>query len=154
MQQIDLTWKENLYSKCVSILEEKVKDLEAQQWVLRLDLSSTSKSSAGDKYETNRAMIHLEQERIGALFSEAKKQEQYLRQVDISIKESIEVGALIETTKGLFFIAIAMGEIEFNGREVFVISPLAPLAKALISAKRNRNHIEFNSRTYNILGVF
>lgn len=58
-------------------LERKVEE-RIQHLQLALDdamqaTADDSKSTAGDKHETSRAMAHLEQEKLGSQFSEALK---------------------------------------------------------------------------------
>lgn len=46
--------------------------------------------------------------------------------------DKAEKGALVETDKGLFFISVSLGEIVFENKKIFAISPDAPLAKAML----------------------
>ena len=65
--------KQKLYNKCVSLVEEKLELLQKAIDESQKALSSESKSTAGDKHETGRAMIHLEMEKNGKVFAETNK---------------------------------------------------------------------------------
>ena len=58
---LSLEYKEELHRYCLALIKEKKVLLKVQIDARKNDLESVSKSSAGDKHETSRAMIHLEQ---------------------------------------------------------------------------------------------
>ena len=62
---LSLNYKLELQAYCVSIVKKKCDLLKKQILARKQDLETASKSSAGDKHETARAMIHLEQEKLG-----------------------------------------------------------------------------------------
>ena len=57
--------KDLLFAHCQHYIKAKQLLLEKQKEALQLALTSESKSSAGDKHETGRAMIQLEREKLG-----------------------------------------------------------------------------------------
>ncbi|MFL5753246.1 MAG: hypothetical protein ACJ76F_07565, partial [Bacteroidia bacterium] len=78
-----MTFKEKVYKACLSQVEERLNVLEAAYSELAEGAENDSKSSAGDKHETSRAMIQLEQEKIVAQMNEALDQKDILNQTDI-----------------------------------------------------------------------
>lgn len=61
---------ELLYAHCQKYIEAKRLLLEEQKKVLQGALMSESKSSAGDKHETGRAMVQLDREKLGNQIAE------------------------------------------------------------------------------------
>lgn len=147
-------FKEQILQKCKELVDEKLNKLFYALEELNESAEAESKSTAGDKHETGRAMIQLEQEKIGKQIQEWENQKLILSKIDLC-KDSkhISLGSLIETDKGLFFIGINLGRIKLNDQEVMVISIQSPLGSLM--AKNNRNDsIVFSNSTYNIKEVF
>jgi len=112
-----------------------------------------SKSSTGDKYETGRAMMHLETEKAATQLADALNMKRALDQIDIDkSSNTAKMGSIVITDNGNFFIAVAIGKIEIRKKDYFVISPLSPLGKELINRKVG-DKIVVNARSYSITKV-
>ena len=95
--------------------------------------SNETKSSAGDKHETGRAMAHLEQEKIAGQLSEMNKLAEILHRIDATQKHiKIQLGSLVETTIGVFYISVGIGAIEIENTTIFCMTAAAPLGKELL----------------------
>jgi transcription elongation GreA/GreB family factor len=85
--------------------------------------NTEEKSSAGDKYETGRAMGHLQKD-------------MHARQLAESVKELAALhaapGTVVEAEQTTFFIGAGLGRQTVEGKEVFFLSPQAPLARVLL----------------------
>jgi transcription elongation GreA/GreB family factor len=112
--------------------------------------NSESKSSAGDKYETGRAMAQLERDRHAQLLAEAKKLDQELTRLNVE-KEytTVQPGSLVTTNRGAFFISISAGKLTIDGIEYFAISPASPIGTVLAGRKTGES-VTFNKLTYQI----
>ncbi len=94
------------------------------------------KSSAGDKYETTRAMMQIERDNAAKQLDEALKLSQIIGQIDIhKSNDSISVGSLIITSKANYFIAISIGLIEVENIKSIVISPVSPIGQLFLDKK-------------------
>ncbi|MFO0358781.1 MAG: hypothetical protein ACK50A_17635 [Sphingobacteriaceae bacterium] len=131
-------FKEHILQKCKELVDEKLNKLFYALDELNESAEAESKSTAGDKHETGRAMIQLEQEKIGKQIQEWEIQKQILEKIDLC-KDSnrIALGTLIETDKGLFFLAVNLGRIKIKEQEVMVISTQSPLGKLMMSHQLN-----------------
>ncbi len=69
------------YEYCVQFIDERLKRAQLQIKELEDALTSETKSSAGDKHETGRAMIQLEREKLGQQLAELEKTQQLLSKV-------------------------------------------------------------------------
>jgi hypothetical protein len=112
------------------------------------------KSSAGDKYETARAMNHLQKDMHARQLSENRKELAILHAVnsDIIYTEAVP-GALIECAGIYFFIAAGLGKHMTEGRTVFFLSPNAPLAKQL-QHKKTGDQFLFNKINTIIIDLY
>lgn len=147
------TLKSDIIKACRAALEEKINSLHRIMSELSEAANADSKSSAGDKHETGRAMVQLEQEKTGKQLKEAEEQLSDFMKYDFTRpNETIGQGSLIETDKGCFFIAGSIGKIEVNAKAVFVISNRSPLAQAF-NAKKQKDTVLFNGVSYVINAI-
>jgi transcription elongation GreA/GreB family factor len=117
--------------------QEQVDNLNAIMAELKDALGSESKSTAGDKHETGRAMIQLEQERAGHQLRQAEELLLSLQSINILLPpaETIQLGSLAITDKGSFYISVGLGKITLDSKLYYAVSPIAPIAVALLSKR-------------------
>ena len=90
----------------------------------------------GDKYETGRAMAQLERDKLTAQLGENGKLKKVLSQLSSSkIEDQIQIGCLVETSGPLFYLAISLGAVKVESRDILAISPVAPIGKELLGKK-------------------
>ena len=146
-------FKSKILLECKRIIAEKTDQLTSALNDITESSNSESKSSAGDKHETSKAMMHIEQEKLSNQLSEVKTQKNELDKITFQTSTKINTGSLVETNKGLFFIAVSIGKIKVEGKEVYVISNLSPIGKQLID-NGIKGNFELNSVSYQIISVF
>ncbi len=146
--------KDALVVHCRKLLERKLTDIRNELEQLQLDLTSESKSTAGDKHETGRAMIHLEVEKLAVRMQEAELMLQQWDKIDF-IKQSsvVQPGTLVQTNQGLFLISVPYGRVEFSDESLYLISPGSPLGKQL-EKKAVHALFEINARKYSIVKIY
>nr|WP_240347821.1 hypothetical protein [Longitalea arenae] len=106
--------------------------------------NNEDKSSAGDKYETARAMNQLEKEMHSKQLAQQLKELALLHEVKTDIVYTAAVtGACIECKDLIFFLGAGLGKQIIDGRPVIFLSPMAPLAKLLLN-KRAGDRFVFN----------
>lgn len=94
---------------------------------------SETKGSAGDKHETGRAMAQLEVENTGKILQEAQNTASVLHLLEPEkVRTKCSLGALVETTQGLFYLSGGIGKITVGNNEIFCIGMNSPLGQALI----------------------
>ncbi|MEH6305727.1 3-oxoacyl-ACP synthase [Olivibacter sp. CPCC 100613] len=143
--------KTMLYSHCQQIVNERI--YHAEQGILHAKdaAKGDTKSSAGDKYETTREMMQQEIDRNERQLAEANKLKYQLDGVPItSVSNTIQLGSLVKTNDGLFFLSISLGTVELTSYRFFVISPISPFGQVLLG-KQVGDCVEFNRRNYEIL---
>lgn len=145
--------KPTLVNHCLSILLNRAASADKQLQDLKEDLQGESKSSAGDKHETGRAMVQLEMEKLADQRRDLQLKLDQWSKIDFSkTANRIETGSLVITDSGSFLIAIALGSIEFDKGAVVVLSPQSPLGVKLMG-KEPEDQVEVNGRKFTINAV-
>lgn len=125
--------KQELYKLCVRRIEERVSAINKSISEVQKSLLSETKSSAGDKHETGRAMLQLEREKLGKQLAEALKVKNALLKIDIKKAASkVALGSTVYTTQLNYFIAISAGELHIENTKFYAISPNTPIGKLLM----------------------
>lgn len=135
--------KKLVYNYCFEFIESRLKTIEKAIFELQQSLDSETKSSAGDKHETGRAMLQIELEKAGKQLLEIQKIKDILKKIDITkSSEIICLGSLVFTTKSNYFIAISAGNISIDDQQFYTISLDTPIGQ-LLSAKRIGDEVIF-----------
>lgn len=145
--------KEQLYKQCKSFIENRLKTVQETIAGIQESLLSETKSSAGDKHETGRAMLQLEREKAGKQLAEIQKTNLILSKIDYQKSATkVSLGSIIYTNKVNYFIAISAGVIEYNNESFYAISANTPIAQLLMS-KLEGDTITFRDNTFTITKV-
>ena len=137
----------------MQVIDANILELKERLLELKQSLEGESKSSAGDKHETSRAMLHLEQEKLGNQLNEIEHQHAALQPCSHHITaEKISKGSLIRTNNGYIYLAVALGKIKVDDTDIMVISPAAPLGILLIGKKMNEE-VTIHDKTFLIKEV-
>lgn len=144
--------KATLYQTCQDHLQKKLEAIEARLKDLEESMGAETKSSVGDKYETGRAMLHLEKDKQMQQLATLLDSKKALNTVPVSEMQTVGLGALVQTNKGFFYIAISIGKLKVNGVEYFSISLGSPIGQVLLN-KKVGDSFGFNGVEYLVLGV-
>jgi len=138
--------KDKLYNFCTSYVNDRIARIQKNISGIQESLISETKSSAGDKHETGRAMLQLEREKLGNQLAEAEKMKKLLSKVNIKNKYIIAgLGSLVYTTKSNYFIGISAGEFKNKENQAYCISPHTPIGK-LLAGKKAGEIVVFNGQ--------
>lgn len=149
----DLDIKKKLYKKCISFVDDRLQTIKNAIDEVQESLTTETKSSAGDKHETGRAMLQLEREKLGQQLASIQTLEQTLQKINTEIiSKKANLGSLIYTSKHNYFIAISAGEISFKNQIFYAISFSTPIAKVLLS-KEVGDKIQFGNSTFAITKI-
>jgi transcription elongation GreA/GreB family factor len=142
-----------VYQKCCEIIAENITKLEEIDRVLGESRNNEAKSSAGDKYETGRSMVQLEEEKIRRQIRDARESQSLLSHIQLDKKNSkADVGSLVITNKGKYFIAVGFGKIQMEKETIYGISIDSPIGKELLNKTKGNTFI-FNKQKFEILEV-
>ena len=124
--------KELIHSYLTQLLEEKMLLTKGAINDLIESRNKETKSSAGDKHETARAMAQIELDNYQNQFEKLKNQHLELSKINIENKyQKVVKGALVTTNNGTYFISIGIGKVEIKDKIIYSISLLSPVGMAL-----------------------
>src|SRR3989344_3123698 len=104
--------KLQLYSLCLVQIEQRISNAQLAIDNAKESSNDDTKSSAGDKHETGRAMAQLEQEKSAHQLNEALDLKASIEKINLAIKSiSAQVGSIVHTDKGNFFISVPVGKL-------------------------------------------
>lgn len=142
--------KQQLYKHCQEFVNQKLETIQKIILSNKEALNSETKSSAGDKHETGRAMLQLEMEKAGQQLKVVQQMQTQLSKIDVSSKNSIGcLGSLIITNSHNYYLAVSVGKITIDSEDYFVISPSSPIGMLLLGKTENEE-IQFNGQQYNV----
>jgi len=148
-----MTIKESLFKQCELFVNEKSATVEGIMKSNQMALEQESKSSAGDKHETGRAMLHLEMEKASQQFEVVKHMKDVLERIQInSVSEHIKLGSLVTTDTGIYFLSISAGELIVEGKQYYAVSTSSPIGTLLLGKKAGAE-ISFGAKIIKILAV-
>jgi transcription elongation GreA/GreB family factor len=131
--------KTALYEFCVKAVEGKRNLIEVALSNAQASANDETKSSAGDKYETGRAMMHLETEKLLTQLGEVTKMEMGLNQIDPSkINDTVAIGSLVFTAQANYFISVSLGQVKLKNETFFAISPASPVGRLMLGKTENQ----------------
>jgi transcription elongation GreA/GreB family factor len=133
-QKEKIDYKKQLKAFCLALISERIgfgrKAMENAQEAA----NSEEKSSAGDKYETSRAMSHLEKDMNARQLQQNLVELSRLQLVDPEIIfNKVTTGCIIDCGQIRFFVAAGLGKQKFGDQVIFLLSPQAPLAAKLMN---------------------
>ncbi|TAG03946.1 MAG: 3-oxoacyl-ACP synthase [Cytophagia bacterium] len=145
--------KKLLHQKCLEIIESKLLVIQQNIDAAQQTANEDTKSSAGDKYETTRAMMQIEIENNTKRLIEVRELKKILTQIIFQNNyQFVVVGSLVMTNQGKFFISIGLGQVFLENDKYFVVSINSPIG-ALLLGKKINDTIIFHQKEYQILDI-
>jgi len=143
--------KNALYLKCNAIVDEKIQRAQSGMKAAQEAANKEGKSSMGDKYETGRAMMHLEKDKRAMQLVEVAKMKKALDMIVLSrVHEKIQFGSLVKTKTANYFLSVSIGALVIDETSYFAISPATPIGKLILNLKKGDTFV-FNGNTNSIL---
>lgn len=141
--------KKDVIEVCVDEVKKRMEEVELAIEEANSSLVEDTKSSAGDKYETGREMIQQDLNRFQQQLALAHNDLLILERIEhLKINNNVGLGALIQTEKDWYFIAVSIGKI-VGIENLFVISPQSPIGKSFWG-KQLGDSISFNKQQLTI----
>lgn len=112
-----------------------------------------TKSSVGDKYETGRAMMQLEEEKYRTQLANNLQAQSLLDRIDPDlVRDKVEHGSLVQTDRGWYFLAIGIGKVKLQDKLFFVVSTDSPIGGMLLQ-KQVGDQIIFQGKKVSVLAI-
>lgn len=116
--------------------------------------NAEGKSSAGDKYETGRAMMQIERDKAAQQLEEALKLKRILEGIRTDVLTPVPaLGCVVLSDVVNFYIAISAGKVQVENRDFITIAPNAPVALMLMGLKVGDN-FHFNGKQHVVRAIF
>ncbi len=145
--------KETLYTYCTDYVLDRITRIRTEIKKAQSSANEETKSSAGDKYETGRAMAQLEIEKNTKQLSEAEKLQGVMNSIIVDrVSATVIPGSLITTSKGMFYIAISIGLVTLEKNSYYIVAPDSPIGK-LFMGKKVKDEVVWNGSKYVINAV-
>ena len=145
--------KKELHKQCFDCVQKRMEAAQTAIEEAQKASNDDTKSSAGDKYETGRAMMQQETNRNLAQLNEANKLKVALNLVNTGgVSEVAETGSVVITDNGNFYIAISAGVLKVDNDTYFAVSPGSPIGLSIKGQKAGDKFI-LNNKHYHIKTV-
>ena len=145
--------KERLYKQCQDALSQRLEVIKSTISDIQNSLQSETKSTAGDKHETGRAMLQLEREKAGNQLAELQKQIEILHKINPEASHSkVALGSIVKTTVFNYFISVSAGEMTVKNETFYAISLSTPIGQLLVS-KAVGDTIQFGAQKFIITEI-
>ncbi|WP_432412342.1 3-oxoacyl-ACP synthase [Rasiella sp. SM2506] len=116
-------------------------------------LEDESKSSAGDKHETGRAMLQIDRENAGKQLREIESLLALVKKIDIkAVSDYVRLGSLVYTNNGTYFISISIGQILVGKTGYFCVALQSPIGQ-LLSGKKKGEAFTFNEKKFVVKSI-
>jgi len=138
----------NIFILCESIvrIKQNISDIEES-------LLEESKSSAGDKHETGRAMLQIDRENAGKQLMEIEQVQAVLKKIDVQTTSTYaRLGSLVYTSQANYFLSISIGEVKIGKSAYFCVSLNSPIGQ-VISGKSKEDKFSFNGKDFIIKSI-
>ena len=132
--------KEKIYRSLETLLRARVDEALLAMKGTREARDNETKSSAGDKHETARAMMQIELENLERQLSKAESLLKELLQVNIALEtDRVTTGSLVFTSQQNYFIAVGVGKVIVDSETYYAISLASPVGQLLKDKKVGDN---------------
>ena len=145
--------REYLTHYCASFVDEQISHVQNAINLAKESAQSEQKSSAGDKHETGKSLMQLEQENNSLHLQKMLNLQRVIPMLQsFTPSETVKLGSIVETTIGIYFVALGIGKVTCEGKDVYVISPASPIGKLLLS-KKSGDVVKFQNQQITITKV-
>lgn len=149
---IDL--KQKLHSLCLDYVLQRLQSIQTAIATAQRSANEETKSSAGDKYETGRAMMQLEIEKNTIQLAEAMKLKRALDDINPAKPTTlIQPGSVVLTNQHNYYLAISAGQLKIGDGVYFAISPASPIGVQLKGLSVG-DTFTFNAKAIRIEEIF
>jgi transcription elongation GreA/GreB family factor len=146
---LSIELKKEIHQKCLAYVDDLIEAVETGMRDAQ-EAAEEGASSGADEMDASRAMAEIEKEKGATQLAETLKLKESLAKVRIDkAYETVQVGALVSTDNGTFFIAAATGKMKHHDKDYFAISPFSPIAKEM-NGKKAGDTFKINGREFKI----
>lgn len=128
--------KPALLAHIKSLLDERMMTAWNAMEAAQDSANDQGKSTVGDKYETSRSMGQLDRNMHARQYEQARQERLILEKINEAENPARSaVGTLLETSAGLFLIAVSLGPVVWEEEKIMVVSSSSPVGASLLGKK-------------------
>lgn len=132
-----MTRKEELYQACLGQINKRINNIQKRLMDIETARNKAVKSTAGDKFETDRAMMQMKEEELNVQMIQAVSVRQNLQKIkSMPPSDRAQLGSLVETSKGSYYLSIGIGKVILEGEMYYCISTQSPIGQLLLNRKK------------------
>lgn len=136
--------KTAVHQQLIEVINNKIEQALNALNEATSSVHNETKSSAGDKHETGRAMAQLEQEKLGKQLQAAKSLKEAASRIDPERKsDKVEFGSLVQWNNQWYYFSVGVGQINVGGNNIFCLSITSPLGN-LMHQKKKGDSVKMN----------
>ena len=152
-ERASLSLKAALHQRCMQYAEARIHTAEQAMHNAQEAANEEGKSSAGDKYETGRAMMQIERDKAAQQVDESLKLKRILESIRTDVyMDKIALGAAVLSDDINFYIAISVGKMQVEGKDFIAMAANAPVAQLLMGLKVG-DTFHFNGRQHVVRSI-
>ena len=145
--------KTSLFEQCSQMVEKRYLKVKQSIADIEESLLEESRSSAGDKHETGRAMLQIDRENAGKQLFEIEGLQALIRKIEVkTTSDYVRLGSLVYTNHGTYFISISIGAVMVGKTNYICIALHSPIGNFLAGKKKGDKFI-FNEKEFTILTI-
>lgn len=145
--------KEMILAQVKEHVNRRIQDAEIAMEAAQNSANEDTKSSAGDKFETSRAMAMIDRNLYARQKHEAELDMNVLHTIlTDNVAETVSLGSLVKTNIGMFYISISLGMMEIEGQKVMVTAIQSPIGEAIKGLKKG-DSVPFRGQKISILAL-
>lgn len=137
---VNITLKEKLLAKCISLKEESEATTiaamnDAQQ-------SANEYGAPKDRYDSFRAQLMRKRDMLAQQLAALQEELRFLRQFKLcNISNQVELGSLVVLESQILVILTGIGKVEIENKTIYVVSPIVPLVTAMQGLKKGESFV-------------
>jgi len=148
-----LAIKARLLAHCRAETDARIRGLTDALAGIEASRNAETKSSAGDKFETGRAMMQMEEAKLNRQLAEALTVRNTLDQIKAEGgTDRVAAGSLVATNRGNYFLGVGLGKVTLDKRVFFCTSLESPVGRQLLG-KQVGERFEYNELTFEVKGM-
>lgn len=144
--------KAKLIEKILSDLDEKILATKSAINSAEESKLNETKSTAGDKYETGRAMMQLEQEKLESQLAKLVASKKHIQLLPKTKSVKAQVGSLVLTDQLNYFISQGLGKIVLSEGTYYAVSASSPIGIELIGKTAGQS-LDFRGKKISISNI-
>lgn len=146
--------KSRLFHHCLQAIEQRIATAQEAIAAAVAAANEETKSSSGDKYETTRAMMHLEREKNEVQLAKTLQlKNELLATGPDKVCTTAEAGSLVITDQGIYYLAGGLGKITLDGEMYYSIVMEAPIGMVL-KGKTEGDAFSFSGKNIQIRLIY